>query len=86
MRLDKYLKIARVIKRRTIAKDVLDLGFVKINGKTAKPSTEVKENDILVLTLGQRELTLKVKSILPYAKKENSNQMFELISEKNISE
>ena len=47
MRIDKYLKVSRVIKRRTIAKDILDLGFVKINDKVAKPSSEVKENDII---------------------------------------
>ena len=48
MRLDKYLKVARVIKRRTIAKDILDLGFVKINERNAKPSTEVKVNDVVI--------------------------------------
>ena len=71
MRLDKYLKVARVIKRRTIAKDILDLGFVKINGRNAKPSTEVKIGDVLELTLGERILraetaSLNLLSILMY--------------------
>ncbi len=84
MRLDKYLKISRVIKRRTIAKDVIDLGFVKINGRNAKPSSEVKEEDILELTLGERKLTIKVKSLKPYTKKEDSDEMYEIIDDKMI--
>ena len=82
MRLDKYLKVARVIKRRTIAKDILDLGFVKINDRVAKPSTEVKVGDKLELTLGERVLVIEVKAINPYSKKENSSEMFEIIEDK----
>lgn len=82
MRLDKYLKVARVIKRRTIAKDILDLGFVKINDRIAKPSTEVKVGDVLELTLGERILKIEIKAINAYAKKENSSEMFEIIEEK----
>ena len=85
MRLDKYLKVARVIKRRTIAKDILDLGFVKINSRVAKPSTDVKVGDILELTLGERVLKIEVKAINAYAKKENSSEMFEIIEEKTVS-
>mgnify|MGYP003511502535 CR=1 FL=1 len=48
MRLDKYLKVSRLIKRRTIAKEILDLGFVKINDRVAKPSSEVKVDDIIL--------------------------------------
>lgn len=82
MRLDKYLKVARVIKRRTIAKDILDLDFVKINDRIAKPSTEVKVGDVLELTLGERILKIEIKAINAYAKKENSSEMFEIIEEK----
>ena len=82
MRLDKYLIVARVIKRRTIAKDILDLGFVKINDRIAKPSTEVKVGDVLELTLGERILKIEIKAINAYAKKENSSEMFEIIEEK----
>lgn len=82
MRLDKYLKLSRIIKRRTIAKDVLDIGLVKINGRIAKPSTEVKEDDILELTLGERFLTIKVKQILLNPGKKDSQTMFEIISDK----
>ena len=84
MRIDKYLKVSRVIKRRTIAKDILDLGFVKINGKIAKPSSEVKVDDILILTLGERELAIKVKAINAYSKKEQSAEMFEILEDKMV--
>ena len=84
MRLDKYLKVARVIKRRTIAKDILDLGFVKINGRNAKPSTEVKIGDVLELTLGERILKIEVKSISPYAKKEESSEMFVILEDRKV--
>ena len=85
MRLDKYLKVSRVIKRRTIAKDILDLGFVKINNRNAKPSTEVKVGDILELTLGERILKIEVKAINAYAKKEASSEMFEILEDKMTS-
>ena len=85
MRLDKYLKVSRVIKRRTIAKDILDLGFVKINNRNAKPSTEVKVGDILELTLGERILKIEVKAINAYAKKETSSEMFEILEDKVAS-
>ena len=84
MRLDKYLKVSRVIKRRTIAKDILDIGLVKLNGKVAKPSSDVKENDILELTLGDRVLNIKVVSLLQSARKENASEMYEVINEKVI--
>lgn len=81
MRIDKYLKVSRVIKRRTIAKDILDLGFVKINGKIAKPSSEVKAEDIIELTLGDRLLTIKVLGITSQVKKEESSSLFEIVSD-----
>ena len=84
MRLDKYLKVSRVIKRRTIAKDILDIGLVKLNGKVAKPSSDVKENDILELTLGDRVLNIKVVSLLQSARKENASEMYEIIDDNII--
>ena len=85
MRLDKYLKVSRVIKRRTIAKDILDLGFVKINDKVAKPSTEVKENDIIELTLGERRLSVKVLGLSEQTKKKEASSLFEVIADEQIS-
>ncbi len=63
MRLDKYLKVARIIKRRTIAKQAVEKEKVEINGKIAKPSTAVKENDILTLYLGSKIIKVKVISL-----------------------
>ena len=84
MRLDKYLKISRVIKRRTIAKDIIDIGLVKINDKVAKPSSDVKELDEIELTLGDRILRIKVLSLLTNPRKENASQMYEIIDENVI--
>ena len=85
MRLDKYLKVSRVIKRRTIAKDILDLGFVKINDKVSKPSSEVKENDIIELTLGERRLSVKVIGLSEQTKKKEASSLFEVIADEQIS-
>ncbi|MDD6250204.1 MAG: RNA-binding S4 domain-containing protein [Bacilli bacterium] len=85
MRIDKYLKVSRVIKRRTIAKDILDLGFVKINDKVAKPSSEVKENDIIELTLGERRLSVKVIGLSEQTKKKEASSLFEVIADEQIS-
>ena len=81
MRLDKYLKVSRVIKRRTLAKDIIDIGLIKVNGKVAKPSTSIKVNDVIHLALGERILEVRVTSILPYAAKSDVSSMFEIISE-----
>ena len=63
MRLDKYLKVSRLIKRRTIAKEITDNGRVEVNGKIAKPSEEVKIGDIITLHLNNRTLEVKVLQI-----------------------
>ncbi len=84
MRVDKYLKNARVIKRRTIAKDVLDLGFVKLNGKVCKPSSEVKVGDVLELTLGERILKIAVREIKEHTTKNGASEMFEILEDKVI--
>ena len=86
MRLDKYLKVSRVIKRRTLAKDIIDIGLVKINDKTAKPASEVKENDILELRLGNRILTIKVLNLLNTTKKNDASSMYEIIKEEDFKE
>ena len=63
MRLDKYLKVARIIKRRTISKDIISFGQVSINNKKSKPSSEVKIGDFITLQLGNRLITIEVLSI-----------------------
>ena len=81
MRVDKYLKLSRIIKRRTIAKEILDVGFVKINGKTAKPSSEIKENDIVECFLGERYLKFRVCSLVISPSKKEASKMFEIIDD-----
>ncbi len=78
MRLDKYLKVARIIKRRTIAKEAATKDRVEINGKVAKPSKDVEVGDELTLRLGQKTTTLKVTSLTPI----KDHLMYELIEEK----
>lgn len=84
MRIDKFLKVARLIKRRTIAKEVLDLGLIKINGKVVKPSCEVQTGDEIELLLGQRKLIVKVISLAPYISKENTNSLYKVLSDEVI--
>ena len=79
MRIDKFLKVSRIIKRRTVAKDASDAGVVVINGKEAKPSTNVKEGDILELTFGEKKLKIKVLNIKDSTKKEDAGEMYEVI-------
>lgn len=81
MRLDKFLKSSRIIKRRTIAKDIIDLGFVKINGKISKPSSQINVGDIVELTLGDKIITIKIISSIFSSKKEDARDNYEIISE-----
>ncbi|ARJ51049.1 RNA-binding S4 domain-containing protein [Staphylococcus lutrae] len=84
MRLDKYLKVSRLIKRRTLAKALSDQGRIAINGHTAKASTDVKVDDVLVIQFGQKNVTVKVTGLSEHATKENAKGMFELVKEERI--
>ncbi len=75
MRLDKFLKVSRLIKRRTVANEACDAGRVKINGKVAKASAEVKVGDVLEIALGTREVRVEVTEILATTKKEEAKEM-----------
>jgi len=79
MRLDKYLKISRIIKRRTIAKEVCEGGRVSINDKVAKPSTVVKEGDIIEIQFANRSLKAQITNILEHVKKENAKEMYVIL-------
>ncbi|MDR0846713.1 MAG: RNA-binding S4 domain-containing protein [Lactobacillales bacterium] len=81
MRLDKYLKVSRIIKRRTIAKEVADKGRIKVNGLLAKSSTDVKENDTIEITFGNKILEVKVLRMLDSTKKEDAQKMYEILRE-----
>lgn len=83
MRLDKYLKVSRIIKRRTVAKDASDSGIVLINGKQAKASTKVKVGDILEIMFGTKKIVVKVEQLLDSTKKEDSGLMYSVIEEEN---
>lgn len=76
MRLDKYLKVSRLIKRRTAAKDICDGDKVKVNGRIAKPSTEVKPGDILTLELGRRVLEVEVLSTPSTVKAQEAHLLY----------
>lgn len=79
MRLDKFLKVSRIIKRRTVANDACDGGRVEVNGKAAKASYEVKVGDIIEISFGARKVKAKVTEINEYAKKEQAGSMYEII-------
>lgn len=81
MRLDKYLKISRLIRRRTVAKEIADQGRISINGKVAKSSTDVATNDELEIRFGNKTVTVKVVKIVETTKKEESADMYEVLRE-----
>ncbi len=76
MRLDKYLKVSRIIKRRTVANDACDAGRVSINGKVAKAGTEVKVGDIIEIHFGNNITKVEVLSLKESVKKEVATQMY----------
>ena len=76
MRLDKYLKVSRLIKRRTVANDACDAGRVNINGKVAKASTEVKVGDEIEIQFGNRNVKVKVTDVKETVKKDDVSDMF----------
>jgi len=86
LRLDKYLKVSRLIKRRTLAKEVSDQGRVKVNGQTAKAGTVVSVEDELEIRLGNRIIVVKVTGLSEHANKENAKTMFEVIKEEKIQD
>lgn len=79
MRLDKYLKVSRIIKRRTVANDACDTEHVTVNGRRAKASYDVKEGDILAITFGQRTLRVKVLSVRDSVAKADASGMYEIL-------
>ncbi|MBR6939590.1 MAG: RNA-binding S4 domain-containing protein [Clostridia bacterium] len=76
MRLDKYLKVSRIIKRRTVANDACDAKHVSVNGKVQRASYEVKPGDIIEITFGANVSKFEVLSVNEYATKENASLMF----------
>lgn len=79
MRLDKFLKVSRIIKRRTVAKEACDKGIVTINGRSAKSSSEVAIGDILEVTFGEKVMKLKINEIREHVLKNDAKEMFEIV-------
>ncbi len=80
MRLDKYLKVSRLIKRRTIANEACDTGRVMINDKVAKASAEVKAGDIITIGFGNKEVRVEVLNVQETVKKEEAGELFRYLS------
>ena len=76
MRLDKYLKVSRLIKRRSVANEACDGGHVSVNGKTAKASQEIKPGDVIELRFGSRTLTVQVENVSEFTTKADAAAMY----------
>ena len=81
MRLDKWLKVSRIIKRRTVAKEACDGGRVTVNGRIAKAGAEVKENDVMEIRFGNRLGRYQIVSVQETVRKENAAEMYTVLSE-----
>ena len=79
MRLDKFLKVSRVIKRRTVANDACDNAHVTVNGRPAKASYNVKVGDVLEITFGERTLRVRVKNVKDFVTKADASTLYEVI-------
>lgn len=79
MRLDKYLKVSRLIKRRTVANDACDAGRVMVNDKVVKASYDVKHGDVIEISFGNKSVKVKVTMIADSTKKEDAKEMFEYL-------
>lgn len=84
MRLDKFLKVSRLIKRRTLAKEVADQGRILVNGTKAKASTVIKLNDELQIRFGQKVVTVRVDMMKETAKKEETVNMYTVLNEEKL--
>ena len=79
MRLDKYLKVSRLIKRRTVANEACDAGKVVVNGKAARASYDIKPGDVLEITLGAKTVTVRVTEVKEVVRKEDAASMYEAV-------
>ncbi len=79
MRLDKYLKVSRIIKRRTVACEACEQGKVSVNGKAAKPSANIKEGDIIEVAFGERKLKVEVVSVAEHVLKNDAGLLYNVL-------
>lgn len=81
MRLDKFLKVSRIIKRRSVAKEIADQGRITVNGRAAKSSSNVALGDQLIIKFGNKIETIKINKIIETTKKDEAEQMYEILDE-----
>ena len=81
MRIDKFLKASRIIKRRTVASEMAQAGRVSVNGNRAKPATVVKPGDIVEIGFGQGKTRIRVKELRPTVRKEEAVELYELLED-----
>ena len=79
MRLDKFLKVSRLIKRRTVANEACDAGRVSVNGKPARASYEVKEGDVLEISLGQKPVKVRIVTVAGHATKDAASDLYTVL-------
>lgn len=84
MRLDKFLKVSRIIKRRTVAKEVADKGRILVNNRQAKSSTDVKVGDEMTIQFGNKTLVVRIEKIVDTTKKDEAKEMYTIVSETAI--
>ena len=81
MRLDKFLKVSRLIKRRTVAANACDIGRVYVNSQLAKPGKQLKEGDIITVEFGQKPLSVRVVKLTETIRKEDADTMYEVVEQ-----
>ncbi len=86
MRLDKFLKVSRIIKRRTMSKEISESSRVKVNGKIAKPSTKLKIDDMIEIEFGRSILVVRVKELREHVLKDDSHMLYEIVEERRKEE
>ena len=86
MRLDKFLKVARILKRRTVSKELAANQRVIVNGKIAKPATDIKAGDLIEVVFGQRSLTVRVLDVRDNVRKNEAADLYEVVEERFIEE
>lgn len=84
MRIDKYLKVTRIIKRRTVAKDIVSAERIYVNDRLVKPSYQLKIGDIITICFGNKKVVVKVINLSEHANKETATTLYEVISEERL--
>ncbi|MCI6272486.1 MAG: RNA-binding S4 domain-containing protein [Erysipelotrichaceae bacterium] len=86
MRIDKFLKVSRILKRRSVSKELADNQRIEINNKIVKPSHEVKVGDLVGITFGNRKIIVRVLDIMDIMKKEDAKNSYEIVSDEFIND